>query len=88
MKSLKNGQRGSVAIFTGVPLLPKQVLATLYWHNGNYSFDMLKKSIKEYTANKHDNHPDILYQKCNHEELPPRKWIKIGELSHFTAIGK
>ena len=45
------------------------------------------KSFLRHVANKHANHPDPFYQKCNHEELPPRKWIKIGELSHFTAFG-
>ena len=44
------------------------------------------KSFLRYVANKHSNHPDPLYHKCNHEELPPRKWIKIGELSHFTVF--
>ena len=79
MKSLKNGQRRSVGIFIGVPLLPNQVLATLY--------SLAKwKSFLRHVANKHANHPDPLYHKCNHEELPPRKWIKIGELSHFTVF--
>ena len=44
------------------------------------------KSFLRHVANKHANHPDPLYHKCNHEELPPRKWIKIGELSHFTVF--
>lgn len=44
------------------------------------------KSFLQHVANKHANHPDPHYQKCNYEELPPRKWIKIGELSHFTAF--
>lgn len=44
-KSLKNGQRGSVGIFIGVPLLPNRVLAILYWQNGNHSFDMLQTNM-------------------------------------------
>lgn len=42
VRSLKNGQRGSVGIFIGVPHLPNLVLATLYLLNGNHSYDMLQ----------------------------------------------
>ena len=29
-------------------------------------------------ANKHDEHPNQLYNKCAHVELEPREWIPIG----------
>ena len=37
-------------------------------------------SFMRHVANKHTDHPKPLYNKCNHEELQPRKWIRIGEL--------
>ena len=36
------------------------------------------KSFLRHVANKHDDHPDPLYKKCNHGTIEPRKWIKIG----------
>ena len=36
-------------------------------------------SFMRHVANKHTDHPNPLYDKCNHEELQPRKWIKIGK---------
>ena len=35
-------------------------------------------SFMRHVANKDDNHPDPLFKTCNHAELQPRKWIKIG----------
>ena len=37
------------------------------------------KSFMLHVANKHENHPSPLYQKCAHEsEIEKRRWIKIG----------
>ena len=38
-------------------------------------------SFMRHVANKHNNHPNNLYQKCSHEETlePDRNWIKIGK---------
>ena len=36
-------------------------------------------SFMRHVSNKHDNHPDSLYQQCHHGELEPRKWIRVGE---------
>ena len=33
-----------------------------------------------HVSNKHTDHPDEDYKNCNHGELQPRKWIKIGKL--------
>lgn len=38
-------------------------------------------SILRHVVNKHDNHPNPLYKKCHHEELEPRDWFDISELS-------
>ena len=43
------------------------------------------KSFLRHVANKHANHPDPVYHKCNHEELPPRKWIKVAPYSFLSA---
>ena len=37
------------------------------------------KSFLRHVANKHSSHPDSLYEKCNHEELQARKWVKVGK---------
>ena len=36
------------------------------------------QSFMRHVANKHEGHPNSLFPKCAHEELEPRKWIKIG----------
>lgn len=36
------------------------------------------KSFMRHVANKHKDHPDALFTECAHEEINPRKWIKIG----------
>ncbi|KAK3743480.1 hypothetical protein QZH41_013093, partial [Actinostola sp. cb2023] len=36
------------------------------------------KSFICHVANKHTDHPDPLFKQCNHGDLQPRKWIKIG----------
>ena len=38
------------------------------------------KSLIRHIANKHEDHPDLLFPKCMHEELDRRKWIKIGKI--------
>ena len=35
-------------------------------------------SLMRHIANKHDEHPNQLYNKCAHVELEPREWIPIG----------
>lgn len=37
-------------------------------------------SFMRHVSNKHTDHPDPLYKNCKHEELQPRKWIKIGTM--------
>lgn len=37
------------------------------------------KSYARHIANLHTNHPDPLFEKCVHEKLPSRKWIRMGE---------
>ena len=37
------------------------------------------KSFMYHVANKHEGLPSPLFPKCAHEELEPRKWIKIGK---------
>ena len=37
-------------------------------------------------ANKHKDHPDPMYKECNHGDLEPRKWIKVGE--YFVLMVK
>ena len=39
-----------------------------------------QKSFMRHVANKHTDPPDDDYKNCNHGELEPRKWIKMGEL--------
>ena len=36
------------------------------------------KSFMRHVANEHKGHPDSLFTECAHEEITPRKWIKIG----------
>ena len=36
------------------------------------------RSLMHHIANKHDEHPNQLYNKCAHGELEPREWIPIG----------
>ena len=36
-------------------------------------------SFLRHVVNKHTEHPNPLYTKCNHGELEQRKWIKIGK---------
>lgn len=43
-------------------------------------------SFLRHVANKHTNHPDPLYKECNHAELQPRKWIKIGECFFVVVV--
>ena len=38
-------------------------------------------SFMRHVADKHTNHQDPLFPKCNHGDLPARKWIKIGTFS-------
>jgi len=40
-------------------------------------------SFLRHMANKHSNHPDPHYTECNHGDIEPRKWIKIGKLYYF-----
>ena len=35
-------------------------------------------SFIRHAAGKHENHPNSLFQKCLHDELEPRNWIRIG----------
>ena len=37
-------------------------------------------SITRHIANKHDKHPDKLFQKCTHEQLDKSHWIKNGNI--------
>lgn len=39
-------------------------------------------SFMRHVANRHTDHPDPLYKECCHEELQPRKWIKIGTAAY------
>ena len=36
------------------------------------------KSFMSHVANKHKDHPNLLFTACAHEEIAQRKWIKIG----------
>lgn len=36
--------------------------------------------------NKHSNHPDPLYKECHHNNLEPRKWIKVGEFVEIVTV--
>ena len=36
------------------------------------------KSIVRHLTNKHENHPDELFQKCAHGELEDRMWLQVG----------
>jgi hypothetical protein len=36
------------------------------------------KSIVRHLTNKHENHPDELFQKCAHGELQDRLWLQVG----------
>ena len=57
----------------------------LYWcaTSTKQGFGALKvakwNSFMRHVANKHKDHPDPLYKECNHRDLEPRKWIKVGE---------
>ena len=45
------------------------------------------KSFMRHISNKHDNHPDLLFPKCAHEELEDkRKYIKVGKISQCTYL--
>ena len=37
------------------------------------------KSYSRHISNIHVNHPDPLFEKCVHEELTKRKWIRMGQ---------
>lgn len=41
------------------------------------------ESFLRHVSNKHDDHPNPLYKKCNHGVLEPRKWIKVGKEYKF-----
>ena len=44
-------------------------------------------SFMRHVAGKHDSHPNALFQKCLHDELEPRKWIRIGKyFSKFDIL--
>lgn len=36
------------------------------------------KSFMGHMSNKHTDHPNSLFSACAHEEIAPRRWIKIG----------
>ena len=36
------------------------------------------KSIVRHIANKHDDHPNVLYKKCAHGDIDKRDYFKIG----------
>jgi hypothetical protein len=36
------------------------------------------KSIVRHLTNKHEKHPDELFQKCVHGELEDRLWLQVG----------
>ena len=35
-------------------------------------------SFIRHAAGKYKNHPNALFQKCLHDRLEPRKWIRVG----------
>ena len=37
------------------------------------------KSYSRHISNIHVNHPDPLFEKCVHEELSKREWIRMGQ---------
>lgn len=39
-----------------------------------------------HVSNKHSNHPDPLYKECHHNNLEPRKWIKVGEFVQIDTV--
>ena len=41
------------------------------------------KSIIRHIADKHDGHPDTLYEACAHGNLEEREWIKIGSTYRY-----
>ena len=41
------------------------------------------KSFMRHLSNKHKDHPDALFRECAHDEIAPRKWIKIGNVVCF-----
>ena len=43
-------------------------------------------SFMRHVSNKHGNHPDPLYKECHHNNLEPRKWIKVGEFVEIVAV--
>ena len=62
----------------------KAIRNHLYWCTTSTTpgfEDMIKGkwlSIMRHVANKHDDHPDLLFPKCRHDTLERRNWIKIG----------
>ena len=62
----------------------KGIRRHLYWSatSTDATFGDLKvakwTSFMRHVANKHTDHPDPKYKNCNHADLQPRKWIKIG----------
>ena len=48
------------------------------------------KSFMRHLNNKHKDHPDALFTECAHDEIAPRKWIKIGNIfsSAFISMCK
>ena len=75
-------EKGSIAIKDWM----KGIRRHLYWSatstKPGFGDLILAKwnSFMRHVANKHTDHPNPLYNKCNHGELQPRKWIKTGEL--------
>ena len=38
------------------------------------------KSLVQHVSRKHTNHPDKLFEECEHDDnIEPRKWIKVGK---------
>lgn len=73
------GSKGFGNIFTGVQLPPKEDLGSLIAAKWT--------SFLHHVANKHTEHPNPLYTKCNHGELEQRKWIKIGTAAYQKLHG-
>lgn len=44
------------------------------------------KSFMHHLSNKHKDHPDALFNECAHEEIAPKKWIKIGNINFAVLM--
>lgn len=58
------------------------VLVRDFYCSGVWGADISQmKSFMGHISNKHTDHPNSLFSACAHEEIAPRRWIKIG--MHF-----